>query len=53
MALKATFIPTGPPGEFEFYYGIPSRNLQDEDWDQLTVDQQTLVASSPLYHMEA
>lgn len=51
MALKATFIPS--IGEFEFYYGIPSRDLQDEDWAQLTADQQALVAASPLYHMEA
>lgn len=51
MALKATFNPSTP--EFEFYPGIPTRNLQDEDWAALTEDQQALLATSPLYTVEA
>lgn len=53
MAVVATFIPVPPPGEFQFYNDIPARDLTDEDWANLTPDQQTLVEGSSLYHMEA
>lgn len=53
MALVATFIPMpSPTEEFEFYMGIPSRDLDEDDWAYLTEDQQALIESSPLYTME-
>jgi hypothetical protein len=45
MAIKARF----KGSEGEFIYGIPARNLLDEEYDQLDTDQKKLVRESSLY----
>lgn len=52
MALKATFVPYPAPAFTNYLYGIPARNLDDDDWAQLDADQQAEVEASSLYVME-
>lgn len=33
----------------EFHEGIPARDMDQEDWERLSLDQQTLVLDGPLY----
>ncbi len=46
MAIRAKFKPT-PEGEF--HPGIPSRDLDDDDYAALDPEQRALVRKSPLY----
>lgn len=48
MNVKYRYIGAG-----EFYQGIPARDLTDADWAQLSQEQQTAVANSPLYEVTA
>lgn len=48
MAIRAKW--KGNPDEpTEFHYGIPARDLEDEDYDALDNEQRQTVRSSKLY----
>lgn len=48
MTIKAKYTGNG-----QFHQGIPARDLTDEDWAQLTPEQQATVEKSQIYEMTA
>lgn len=48
MAIRARYKGDGS----EFYAGIPARNLDEEEYQALDVEQRKLVRESPLYDVK-
>lgn len=47
MAIKARFKGDGS----EFHFGIPARDLTDDDWSAMSKEDQNLVLASKLYNV--
>jgi hypothetical protein len=48
MAIRARYKGNGS----EFHAGIPARNLEEEDYQALDVEQRKVVRESPLYDVK-